>query len=150
MSQRQRDVIEYLRERNRGLREQLGVRRLRFTDDQRRGLAVRAKALGRKLLAEVETLVTPDTLLTWHRKLIAQKYDGSAKRKPGRPLTKNDLAASVVRTAEENHDWGYRRIQGALANLGHECGRTRPLLFCDGTASNQRPTEIEKQVGKSS
>jgi putative transposase len=124
MNQRQQYVIEYLREENRVLREQLGERRLRFTDDQRRRLAVRAKDLGRKLLAQVATLVTPDTLLAWHRKLIAQKYDGSARRKPGRPLTKNDLAALVVRMAQENHDWGYRRMQGALANLGHECARS--------------------------
>jgi putative transposase len=110
MNQRQQNVIEYLREENRVLREQLGERRFRFTNDQRRRLAVRAKGLGRKLLAEVATLVTPDTLLAWHRKLIAQKYDGSARRKPGRPFTKNDLAALVVRMAEENHDRGYRRI----------------------------------------
>jgi putative transposase len=78
----------------------------------------------RRCLAQAEALVTPDTLLACHRKLIAQKYDGSAKRKPARPLTKNDLAALVVRMAEENHDWGYRRIQGTLANLGHECARS--------------------------
>ena len=65
---------------------------------------------------EIATVVTPATLLAWHRKLIAQKYDGSARRKPGRLATKKDLAALVVRMAEENHDWGYRRIQGALAN----------------------------------
>jgi putative transposase len=80
MNQRQQNVIEYLREENRVLREQLGDRRLRFTDDQRRRLAVRAKGLGRKLLMEIATLVTPATLLSWHRKLIAQKYDGSARR----------------------------------------------------------------------
>jgi putative transposase len=73
INQRQQNVIEYLREENRVLREQLGERRLRFTDDQRRRLAVRAKGLGRKLLAQVATLVTPDTLHAWHRKLIAQK-----------------------------------------------------------------------------
>ena len=93
MNQRQQNVIEYLREENRVLREQLGDRRLRFTDDQRRRLAVRAKGLGRKLLMEIATLVTPATLLAWHRKLIAQKYDGSARRKPGRPVTKKDIAA---------------------------------------------------------
>src|SRR4051794_38907878 len=124
MNQRQQNAIEYLREENRVLREQLGERRLRFTNDQRRRLAVRAKGLGRKLLADVATLVRPDTLLAWHRKLITRKYDGSARLKPGRPLTKNDLAALVVRMAEENHAWGYRRIQGALANLGHECARS--------------------------
>jgi hypothetical protein len=73
MNQRQQQVIEYLREENRVLREQLGDRRLRFNDDQRRRLAVRAEGLGRKLLTEVASLVTPDTLLAWHRKLIAQK-----------------------------------------------------------------------------
>jgi putative transposase len=124
MNQRQQSVIEYLREENRVLREQLGDRRLRFTDDQRRRLAVRAKGLGRKLLLEIATLVTPRTLLAWNLKLIALKYDGSARRKPGRPATKKELAALVVRMAAENHDWGYRRIQVALANLGHECARS--------------------------
>src|SRR5438270_6067174 len=80
MNQRQQDVIEYLREENRVLREQLGDRRLRFTYDQRRRLAVHAKGLGRRLLREIATLVTPATLLLWHRKLIAQKYDGNARR----------------------------------------------------------------------
>src|ERR1700757_2750328 len=73
MNQGQQQVIEYLREENRVLREQLGHRRLRLNDDQRRRLAVRAKRLDRKLLAEVATLVTPATLWAWHRKLIAQK-----------------------------------------------------------------------------
>ncbi|MFL6415626.1 MAG: IS3 family transposase [Bryobacteraceae bacterium] len=124
MNQRQQNVIEYLREENRVLREQLGQRRLRFNDDQRRRLAVRAKGLGRKLLLQITTLVTPATLLAWHRKLIAQKYDGSASREPGRPSTKKELAALVVRMAEENRDWGYRRIQGALSNLGYACARS--------------------------
>src|SRR6478752_8391649 len=104
MNQRQQNAIEYLRAENRVLREQLGERRLRFTNDQRRRLAVRAKGLGRKLLAEVATLVTPATLLAWHRKLIAQKYDGSARRKPGRPLKQNDITALVIRMAQENRD----------------------------------------------
>jgi hypothetical protein len=82
MNQRQRQMIEYLREENRVLREQLGECRLRFDDDQRRRLAVRARGLDRKLLTEVATLVTPDTLLAWHRKLIAQKYDGHDRRRP--------------------------------------------------------------------
>jgi putative transposase len=91
MNRRQQQTIEYLREENRVLREQLGNRRVRFNDDQRRRLAVRAKGLGRKLLAEVATLVTPDTLLAWHRKLIAQKYDGHDKRRPGRPRTGKEI-----------------------------------------------------------
>src|SRR5687768_17276962 len=87
MNQRQSQVIDYLREENRVLREQLGGRRLRLNDDQRRRLAAKAKGLGRKLLAEVASIVTPDTLLAWHRKLIAEKYDGSFNRAPGRPRT---------------------------------------------------------------
>src|SRR5215510_803839 len=78
LNQRQQQVIEYLIEENRVLRDQIGRRRLRFTDNQRRRLAATAKKLGRKVLAQVATIVTPETLLAWHRKLIANKYDGSA------------------------------------------------------------------------
>jgi transposase InsO family protein len=124
MNQHQLQVIEYLREENRVLREQLGGRRLRFNNDQRRRLAARAKGLGRKLLAEVASIVTPETLLAWHRKLIAQKYDGSAQRGPGRPRTATAIEALVVRLAEENRDWGYRRLQGALSHLGHKLARS--------------------------
>jgi HTH-like domain len=119
MNQHQHHVINYLTEENRVLREQIGARRIRFSDDQRRRLAAKAKKLGRKVLAQVATIVTPETLLAWHRKLIAKKYDGSAHRIPGRPRTAAEIAALVTRMAEENRSWGYRRIQGALANLGH-------------------------------
>ena len=67
--------------------------------------------------------MTPETLLAWHRKLIAQKYDGSRQRGPGRPRTVGEIEALVVRMAEENRDWGYRRILGALSNLGHNLAR---------------------------
>src|SRR5215831_9945649 len=117
MNQRQLQVIDYLREENRVLREQLGGRRLRFTNDQRRRLAAKAKGIGRKLLREMATIVTPETLLAWHRKLIAQKYDGSARRAPGRPRTADEIEAPVVRMAQENRDWGYRRIERALSHL---------------------------------
>jgi transposase InsO family protein len=119
MNQHQQQVIEYLVEENRVLREQMGSRRMRFNDDQRRRLAVMAKKLGRRVLNQLATIVTPETLLAWHRKLIAGKYDGRAWRGPGRPRTVAEVEALVVRMAEENRDWGYRRIQGALANLGH-------------------------------
>src|SRR5438552_17194274 len=91
MNQHQQAVIEYLMEENRVLREQIGRRRMRFDDDQRRRLAAKAKRLGRKLLAQVATIVTPETLLAWHRKLIAMKYDGSASRTPGRPPTSKEI-----------------------------------------------------------
>ena len=118
MNQKQQHAIEYLREENRVLREQLGTRRLRFTDDQRRRLAVKAKLVGRRLLNDIADLVTPDTLLAWHRKLIAQKYDGSGKRGAGRPRIANDIENLVVGMAQDNRDWGYRRIMGARSNLG--------------------------------
>src|SRR5882724_3441185 len=124
MNQHQHRVIEYLIEENRVFQEQMGNRRLRFSDDQRRRLAAKAKKLGRKLLAEITTIVTPATLLAWHRKLIAQKYDGSSNRRPGRPRTATEISNLVIRMAEENRSWGYRRIQGALANVGHVVART--------------------------
>src|SRR5215510_8124068 len=124
MSQRQQQVIEYLIEENRVLREQIGNRRMRFTNEQRCRLAARAKKLSRKLLAHVATIVTPETLLAWHRKLIAKKYDGSAYRTQGRPSTATEISHLVVRMAGEHRAWGYRRIQGALANLGHVLAHT--------------------------
>src|SRR5579864_1983342 len=100
MNQHQLQIIDYLREENRVLREQLGGRRVRFNDDQRRRLAAKAKGLGRKLLAQVATIVTPETLLAWHRKLIANKYVGTAQRRPGRPRTGGEIEALVVGMAQ--------------------------------------------------
>jgi len=106
MNQQQLQLIDYLREENRVLREQLGPKRLRFNDDQRRRLAAKAKGLGRKLLREVATIVTPETLLAWHRRLIAQKYDGSGKRACVRPRRSLEIEDLVVRLAEETRSWG--------------------------------------------
>ena len=97
-------------------------RRVRLSDGQRR-LAGRAKLLGRRIIGEVATIVTPETLLAWHRKLIEQKYDGTGRRQPGRPHTPEKREALVVRMAQKNRDWGYERIQGALSNLGYTIGR---------------------------
>lgn len=101
----------------------MGNKRLRLNDNQRRRLAAKAKKLGRRILCEVATIVTPETLLAWHRKLIANKYDGSEHRGPGRPRSGDEIEELIVRMAGENRDWGYRRIQGALDNLGHEVAR---------------------------
>ena len=124
INQHRRDVIDYLQEENRILREQLGDKRLRLTDDQRRRLAVKAKKLGRKALAALDTLFTPNTLLGWHRKLVARKYDGCQRRSPGRPRVMGQIRELIVKFAEENGTWGYTRIRGALANLGHRVGRS--------------------------
>src|SRR5215469_5152743 len=123
MNQQQLELIDYLREENRVLREQFGQRRLRFNDDQRRRLAAEGKGIGSKLPRAVATIVTPETLLAWHRRLIAQKYDGSGKRGCSRPRKSAEIEDLVVRLAKENRSWGYRRIQGALSNLGHAVGR---------------------------
>jgi transposase InsO family protein len=123
MNQQQRDVIDYLQEENRVLREQLGPRRVRFTDAQRRQLAAKTKTLGRRVLRDLATIVTPDTLLAWHRTLIAQQYDGSTRRGPGRPPVLAEIRALIVRMATDNRGWGYTRIQGALANLDHHVSR---------------------------
>jgi hypothetical protein len=128
------------------LREQIGGRRMRFTDDQRRRLAARAERLSRKILAQVATIVTPQTLLAWHRRLIAKKYDGSANRTPGRPKTLEEISDLVVRMAEEKSHVGYRRIQGAISNSS----RTQPLpIFSSGMVSNRHQNEIGKQRGRS-
>jgi len=126
VNRQQQQVIEYLLTENQVLREKLGKRRILLDDDQRRRLAVKGKILGRKLLAHVGTLVTPDTILRWHRLLVAKKWDYSARRKktPGRPALSDEIRQLVVRLAKENPRWGYDRIQGALANLGHQISDT--------------------------
>jgi putative transposase len=117
-------AIEYLKAENHALREKLGNKRLRFTDEQRRRLAVKGHALGRKALRELDPIVTPDTILRWYRELVAKKYDGSQQRKPGRPRTPDELRDLVTRMAHENPGWGYTRIRDALGNLGYELART--------------------------
>ena len=101
LNRHQEDLIEYLREENRVLREQIGGRPLPLTDAQRRRLAMRGKALGRRALTQVAGIVTPDTILRWYRRLIAKKYDGSARRRRGRPMTPRKIAELVVRMASE-------------------------------------------------
>ncbi|MBW2714399.1 MAG: transposase [Deltaproteobacteria bacterium] len=124
LSRQQQQATVYLLEENRVLREQLSGKRLRLTDAQRRRLAVKGKVLGRKMLNEVATIVSPETILRWHRQLIAAKYDGSKRRGPGRPRIAKEIAELVVSMARDNPKWGYTRIRGALSNLGYEVGRT--------------------------
>src|SRR5438876_8378799 len=104
---------------NRILRHQI-TGRVRLTDGERTTLAEIGQKLGKQALQEVATIVKPDTILAWHRKLVAQKYDGSKQRKaPGRPTIDQELEALVIRMARENRSWGYNRIVGALASLGY-------------------------------
>ncbi|MDG2122261.1 MAG: hypothetical protein P8J87_01095 [Verrucomicrobiales bacterium] len=113
MIRQQEDVINYLHEEVRVLKELQGERRLLFKDEQRSRLARKAKRLNCGRLTEIVGVVTPQTLLAWHRKLIAKKYDSSGKlRKVSRPPTAEGLRGFVVRKAEENRGWGYTRIRG--------------------------------------
>ena len=123
VNRQQLEVIDYLKEENRVLKEQIGGRRLRLTDAQRRRLATKGHRLGRHVLHEVATIVTPDTILRWHRQLIARKWT-TARRRVGRPGVLQEIRALTVRMARENPTWGYRRMQGALKNLGHRVARS--------------------------
>jgi putative transposase len=125
---------EYLVIENRILKNQLKGR-LRLTDGERKTLAEIGKRLGKKALDEVANIVRPETILVWHRRLIARKFDGSKKRTaPGRPRTGFELEALILRMAKENRSWGYDRIVGALANMGY-------------TVSDQTVGNILKQHG---
>jgi hypothetical protein len=124
-NEHQARAIEYLREENGVLREQVEGKRLHLTDAQLRRLAAKGKALGRKLPGEIATIVSPDTILAWHRRLIAKHWDYSRRRRgPGRPKIMLEIRRLIVCFASENPSWGYTKIQVALKHLGHEVGRT--------------------------
>jgi putative transposase len=123
LERREREAIAYLIEENRILRRQLGGRRLRLTDDDRWRLATRAFRVGRRALREIATIVTPDTLLRWHRRLVARKWTYTSSRS-GRRGVLAEIRQLIVRMAGENPTWGYTRIQGALKNVGHRVGRS--------------------------
>jgi hypothetical protein len=114
---RQLLIIEFLQAENRLPKERLSGKRIRFTEAERALLARKAKAVGRKALRELDT-VSPDTLMRWHRRFVAQKWEFSNRRGPGRPGIMRELSELIVRMAQENPSWGYTRIQGALAKSG--------------------------------
>jgi len=136
MNRGQQEAIEYLRTENQVLQELLGRKRILLKDSQRCRLAVKGKILGLRRLRDLAGIVTPETILRWHRKLIAAKWDHSQKRQKsvGRPAVPQEIVDLVLRFARENPTWGYDRIQGALANLGH-------------TISDQSVGNILKQHG---
>ena len=119
INRQQQDMIAYLQEENRVLREKLGGKRLILNVAQKRRLAMAAKKLGRDFLKGWATLFTPETLLHWHRTLVAGKYDGSGKRGP-KPKKANEVRDHVLRMKEENPDWGYGHIHGELKGLGYK------------------------------
>ena len=121
INRQQQEVIEYLRTENQVLKEKLGKKRILLSDNQRRRLAVKGKVLGRRRLEQIGTLFTPDTILRWHRTLVARKWDYSNRRnnQQGRPRIRQVIVDLILRFANENPSWGYDRIQGALANVGY-------------------------------
>jgi putative transposase len=123
LDRQEREVLRYLLEENRVLRRQLRGRRLQLTDDDRRRLGVRAYRLGRGRLREIATIVTPDTLLRWHRQLVAAEVDVRQRSRNSSWSAGGDSALDGG-MAEENPTWGYTRIQGALRNVGHRVGRS--------------------------
>jgi putative transposase len=123
MHREQQQRLEFVQTELAVAREMLGKKRPRFNDDQRRRLAAKGKEVGRKGLLEIASLVTPDTLLRWHRELIAQKWTFERKS-PGRPPVSQEVMDLTVKLAKENPGAGFDRIQGMLANLGHEISDT--------------------------
>ena len=134
VNRHQHAVLDYLQEENRVLREHLGGKQLRFTDDQRRRLATKGRAVGRRMLRDLAGIVTPDTILRWYRELVAKKYDGRARGRRGRPASAPSVQQLVVRFATDNPSWGYTRIRGALHNLGQAVGRNtiKRILLANG------------------
>ncbi len=125
----QEKVIEYLHTENQVLREKHGNQRILLNDDQRRRLAVKGTVLGRKALQEHATVAQAETILRWHRQLVVQNgYTGPRGKAMGRPRTDQAIVKLALRMARENVSWGYRRIQGALANVGHR--------ICSSTVAN--------------
>jgi hypothetical protein len=104
-----------LRHENAVLRQHAG--RVRYEPADRAWFAALARLVPRSRWAQIIP-VTPATLLAWHRRLAAKKYDTSKRRKPGRPPTAPSIARRVVRLAKENPLWGHRRIHGELTKLG--------------------------------
>jgi putative transposase len=119
-------AVEYLRTENAVLKEKFGRKRILLSDDQRRRLAVKGKVPGRPQLELFGTLFTPDTILRWHRQLVANKWDYSNRRekKTGRPKIRQIIVDLTLQFARENPTWGYDRIQGALDNVGYHISDT--------------------------
>ena len=154
VNRHQAQAIDYLVEENRVLKEQLGSKRLRLTDGQRRRLAAKGKALGRGLLDKLATIVTLDTILCWHRQLIAAKHTYPHKGRLGRSCIMKTIRELIVRMATDNSSWGYCRIQGELKMLDHRVARSTiaNTLKDNGlwwSAKPRRELSIENRLGTS-
>ena len=144
--------VEYLREENRVLKEALqaatGKNQIPLTNEQRRRLATKGKALTPTEREECCQIVRPSTILGWFRKLVAQKYDSSQVRKPGRPRKANAIRDLVLRIAGENPYWGYTKIRDALRGLKLEVGRTTVANMLAEAGMEPAPERTRKRTWK--
>ena len=139
----QQAAIVYLLEENRVLKARLRGRKLRFTDDERRRLAVKGKELGRTLLAEVAGIVTPDTLLAWHRRLIARKWE----KQLGRPRVMVEITELVVTMAKANPKWAIHEFAAHSRISVIPLPEARSRISYESTASSPRPREVSGRRG---
>jgi transposase len=152
LNERMARKADYLREENRVLKETLqaatGRRGVPVTDEQRRRLATKGKALTPAEREECCQIVRPSTILDWFRKLVARKYDSSQVRKPGRPRKANEIRELVLRLATENPGWGYTKIRDALRGLKVEIGRTTVANILAEAGIEPAPERNRKRTWK--
>jgi putative transposase len=152
INERMARKLDYLLEEVRVLREVFsettGRKRIPFTDQQRRRLAIKGQGLTPDERETCCQLVRPSTILDWFRKLAAQKYDGSARRKPGRPRKPGNVRDLVVRIATENIGWGYTKIRDALRGLKIEIGRTTVANILTEAGIEPAPERTRKRTWK--
>ena len=143
LNRQQQAVIDYLKTENEILKSQIKGRRLRLTDEERRRLAVKGRTLGRKVLAEVSCIVTPDTILAWHRRLVALKWTFH-RRKLGRPPIADEVRALIVELARNDSNWGYTSIRDRLKNLGHRVSRSTVASVLKEHGIDPAPTRSQR------
>ena len=152
VNRQQQEAIDYLRTENDIIKERLGKKRILLSDDQRRRLAVKGKVLGRKQLQLIGTLFTPDTILRWHRQLVANKWDYSDRQdsKPGRPRVRQEIVDLALKFAKGNPTWGYDRIQGELAKIGFKITDTAVANILKADGIDPAPSVSATDLGRPS
>ena len=145
INRHQTEIIEYLLEENKILREKLGKKRILLNNSQRYRLAVLAKKLGRSVLSQFCTAFSPDTLLRWHRKLVARKYDGSKNRsKHGRPKVSDEIKQLILDMAKDCRHFGYKKIAGYLKYLGYQVSHSTVKRVLNEYDIGPAPNRSEK------